>query len=689
MADSKENDESKNTEQVIPPPTTEDEDSAGMHIFSTSKPRNAIDGTYKGAGNILKGAIGGAALLVSAPVQGAWSGSREGGTLGAIKGFGLGLGVGLLGGTAMAVGGAVTGVAQISRGIMNTPAAVSASYAGKDWDPETREWIEYNLKGEEESILSMSDEDYLASIKKGNNGDITPDGETAADPATKKTNRSVRDTELYDILGVSSDSSAADIKKAYYVKARQNHPDRHRDDPDAHAKFQKIGEILSDEKLRQNYDLGGRDKVADAPKLDPGAMYAMIFGSEKFETFIGELQLASQMQAEVEGATPTSNHKLKTFKQKKREIKCAVYLASKLQMYVDAGEQALRDWASEEAKELSQSPIGGTLLATLGNVYMEQAKSDLGGYTGWEAGMSQTGRAIGTRYKIFTAGVRAAVSAREAQKLEEKAHSREEKHAEELLSKGAQPDSEDQMAANAGVGVSDVPIAIEKKRVEERESALVEEKKKLELQEALAGSMLELMWHVTVIDIESTLRKVCHKVTHDHSVSEDIRRQRTLALLILGEEFKSHGVSMDKGIQDVLHRMGPNMGGGGGGGGGGGDMPNSIIDYEYEVYSKCVFTIQIALPSNKQTNQDTLTLYHHFFAQSRSSLSSKPKQLQTVLKNSQLIMRNIPMQPPHAYITLPTLLTTNSTATLAFLPTIAWPKFSWQKCPWSFTRHMR
>ncbi len=38
------------------------------------------------------------------------------------------------------------------------------------------------------------------------------------------------------------DASAAGIKKAYYLKARQNHPDRHRDDPDAHAKFQKIGE---------------------------------------------------------------------------------------------------------------------------------------------------------------------------------------------------------------------------------------------------------------------------------------------------------------------------------------------------------------------------------------------------------------------------------------------------------------
>jgi hypothetical protein len=36
-----------------------------------------------------------------------------------------------------------------------------------------------------------------------------------------------------------------------------------------------------------SYDQHGKDGVEEAPKMDPGALYAMIFGSEKFEPLIG------------------------------------------------------------------------------------------------------------------------------------------------------------------------------------------------------------------------------------------------------------------------------------------------------------------------------------------------------------------------------------------------------------------
>jgi hypothetical protein len=127
------------------------------------------------------------------------------------------------------------------------------------------------------------------------------------------------------------------------VQARDNHPDRHPDDAEAHAKFQVIGhayQVLSDEKLRANYDVSGKDAVESSPKVDPATLFAMIFGSEKFVPLVGELQLASQMQQEegeggAGGNSAAHQSQLKKFRQKKREVQCAVNLAAKLQPYVD------------------------------------------------------------------------------------------------------------------------------------------------------------------------------------------------------------------------------------------------------------------------------------------------------------------------------------------------------------------
>jgi DnaJ domain len=237
----------------------------------------------------------------------------------------------------------------VTKNIEDARIAKEAKAVGKIWDKRKKQWIFYFIDQELEEIIQ---EEKL--LKQKNHAS------SLENPHSHETERPVQDREYYDLLGVSTNATTAEIKKAYYKEARKCHPDKNTDDPMAAEKFQTLGQayqVLSSDTLRQAYDKNGKSENQGEETLqnvDPFVFFNVMFGSDLVEPYIGELWIADMADSmvkqnagdimnteEMENLSEEEQHKImeekmkyisveSELKQRKRKVKCAQNLIHRI-----------------------------------------------------------------------------------------------------------------------------------------------------------------------------------------------------------------------------------------------------------------------------------------------------------------------------------------------------------------------
>jgi len=491
-------------------------------LFSTRKPKDGWAGLSSGLKSVVKGTAAGVASLIAQPIVGA---QQDG-----VRGFVSGLGTGVASVVALPLMGVAVGAYQVSRGVVNSAEAVSSAQQGKIWDEQKREWYLYYLGKEWEDVLREETE---------------REGKKDSSSQKYENERQVKDREYYDMLKVSTNATQGEIKKAYYKEARKCHPDKNPDDPAAAENFQTLGhayQILSNEDSRKNYDKNGKcENNADEAQqqMDPLVFFAVMFGSHLVEPYIGELWIANtadtlmkdvvdQSQSdtvedeadELLGKKGNEASDEVEFRQRKREVKCAMNIVKRISDFVNGNEsdETFTLSCQEEAVNIVKGSFGDVFCTTIGFSLQVEAEEFLGfktsflGMDGHAARARKGIKSMGNNMHILNAGVKAVSKGQKAMKEVES------------VQRGMQEGQE----LNA-----------------EQQAELTEK-----MEESLPA-ILELAWAINVRDISKTLKEVCRKIFTDAGVDQEMRMKRAESVQILGREFLAIGKISGGGLKGI------------------------------------------------------------------------------------------------------------------------------------------
>ena len=512
----------------VKPPDHAEEVQAIAALFGPSRPKDVVTGTANGIAMMCAGVTAGVGAIVAMPVIG--------GVQAGPGGAALGVGAGIISAAVLPVYGVVAGASQMVSGVVNTPLSISESVAwGRQWDDDAGEWFdpeEYSLPKEAELVLNEDIVDDCADRMAMPSSHGSSDGEGSSPRAggggggssgRRRRPRpvvTVKDSRYYDILGVAPDAQPGEIKKAYFKEARRRHPDKNPNDPTAPKAFQELGEayqVLSNDQLRASYDRNGLDAAKEANLIDSHIFFTMLFGSDRFEPFVGQLALSTM--AEVWMNEGTLSIKACERMQIQREVRCALNLAALLQRALDGDEDAFVAALALEVDALVNTPFGEELIHAIGWVYANKADQWLGFHDG--SVLNIEGRAARVEQRVHTAGNyfdTASVMIETLTAIKGVAEA----------SGGRPPPS-----MSGGAAGSEAQRKVQEK-----------------MDESLP-SVLRAAWSISKLDVEKTLRHVCDKVLEDHSRPLAQRAARARALKVTGTMFLAAKGTSNKSRGDV------------------------------------------------------------------------------------------------------------------------------------------
>eukprot|EP00040_Diaphanoeca_grandis_P011155 m.57083 g.57083 ORF g.57083 m.57083 type:complete len:548 (+) comp22337_c0_seq2:407-2050(+) len=468
-------------------PATDDPEDMGSLPFSLRKPRDFRAGVSSACKSVAKGVIGGATLLVAAPIMGA----REGGARGFIKG----VGTGLVAAVVLPVSSVVVGGVQMVRGAANTPNAIQQSNAGRHWDQRTRTWVDYDPK----QAIITEESSQAASFN--------------ARRKQQHDSKGVKETTLYALLEVQPDASESEIKKAYYKLARAHHPDKNPDNPEANEKFQQLSQayqVLSNPQSREAYDRNGDDAINPDSMMDSSLFFTMLFGSDRFNDLIGELYITTTARLGMSNEVELERSQIQ------RVTNLAAILQERLLVWELGHHDKFVNTAIAEVNSLKTASYGDIILTAVGEAYINAAQKELGGFTGISASFRSFGQSMGRYYAVAKAASKAVSVQNKVAAAQKELDS---------ATKGSDSATDDETVPS---------------------SSSMTPEQQAELQKQFLPVILKALWSGNAIDIATVLQKVCKAVLKGgygiDPVAKSTRAIRARGLLELGNIISAAGI---------------------------------------------------------------------------------------------------------------------------------------------------